>query len=212
MEKIKAKYKIHFGSRDFLISLLVSFFILGVALVANHYAGIYVTEKASNPVTDIVLDNTRVYDVDAIFVYGPVLMWIFVAGLLAIHPQRIPFLIKSTGLFYLIRSVFISLTHIAPPAMHAVIPSTGLFGYLGSGADLFFSAHTGFPFLLALMFWENKSLRIFFIILSLVFGVVVLLGHLHYSIDVLSAFFISYGIYRITEIIFPKDRERFLSA
>jgi hypothetical protein len=40
----------------------------------------------------------------------------------------------------------------------------------------------------------------------LVFGVVVLLGHLHYSIDVLSAFFISYGIYRIAEIIFHKDK------
>ena len=206
MEKIKLKYKNYFGNRDFLISLLLSVFILGVALVANHYAGIYVTEKASNPVTDIILDNVRVYDVDTIFVYGPVLMWIFVAGLLAIHPQRIPFLIKSTGLFYLIRSIFISLTHIAPPTVHAIIPSTGIFGYLGSGADLFFSAHTGFPFLLALMFWENKNLRVFFIILSLVFGVVVLLGHLHYSIDVLSAFFISYGIYRIAEIIFHKDK------
>lgn len=206
MEQIKVKYKIHFGDRSFVLSLLFSFFILGISLIANHYAGIYVVEKASNSVTDIILDNIRVYDVDLIFVYGPVLMWIFVATMLAIHPQRIPLVIKSTGLFYLIRSVFISLTHIGPFPTHVVIESTGIFGYLNPGADLFFSGHTGFPFLLALIFWENKFLRVFFIILSLIFGAVVLLGHLHYSIDVLSAFFISYGIYKIAEVIFRKDK------
>jgi hypothetical protein len=212
MEQIKLKYKIHFGNRDFLLSFLFSFIILAVSLIANHYAGIYAVEKASNSVTDIILDNIRVYDVDTIFVYGPVLMWIFVAFLVAIHPQQIPFLVKTTGLFYLVRSLFISLTHIGPFPTHAIVQSTGLFGYLNPGADLFFSGHTGLPVLLALIFWENKYLRVLFIILSLVFGVVVLLGHLHYSIDVLSAFFISYGIYRIAEIIFRKDRERFLAS
>lgn len=208
MEQIKAKYKNHFGNRDFLISLLLSFLMLGLALIANHYAGIYATEKASNPVTDIVLDNIRVYDVDAIFIYGPVFMWLLVAGILAFHPQRTPFVIKSTGLFYLIRSVFISLTHIGPFPTHIVVQSTGIFGYLNSGADLFFSGHTGFPFLLALIFWENKRLRVFFIALSLIFGAVVLLGHLHYSIDVLSAFFITYGIYHIALAIFHKDKKQ----
>jgi hypothetical protein len=209
MEQIKAKYKSHFGNRDFLISLLLSFFMLGLSLIANYYAGIYALEKASNSVTDIILDNIRVYDVDVIFVYGPVLMWLFVAAILAFHPQRSPFVIKSVGLFVLIRSVFISLTHIVPFPTHIIIQSSGLFGYLSPGADLFFSGHTGFPFLLALIFWENKPLRIFFIILSLAFGAVVLLGHLHYSIDVLSAFFITYSIYRIAEIIFHKDRKIF---
>lgn len=212
MEQIKTKYKKHFGSRDFITSLLFSFVVLAISLIANHYAGLYAVEKASNSVTDIILDNVRVYDVDLIFVYGPVIMWLFVAGLLAIHPQRIPFVIKSTGLFYLVRSLFISLTHIGPFPTHIVIQSTGIFGYLNPGADLFFSGHTGFPFLLALIFWENKYLRAMFIILSLIFGTVVLLGHLHYSIDVLSAFFISYGIYHIAERIFRKDREMFLSS
>lgn len=206
MEKIKEKYKRHFGRKDFLISLLFSFCILGMALVANHYAGIYAVKKASNSVTDIILDNIRVYDVDLIFVYGPVFMWLFVTAILSFNPQRIPFVVKSTGLFYLIRSLFISLTHIGPFPTHVIIPSTGIFGYLSPGADLFFSGHTGLPFLLALIFWENKRLRVFFIILSLVFGTVVLLGHLHYSIDVLSAFFISYGIYHIAEKIFQKDK------
>ncbi|MFH0804091.1 MAG: phosphatase PAP2-related protein [Candidatus Zambryskibacteria bacterium] len=205
MEQIKTRYRNYFKDKNFLLSLLVSFLILALALVANYYAGIYVTEKASNPVTDIILDNIRVFDVDAVFIYGPLFVWFLVILILTVHPQRIPFLVKSTGLFYLIRSLFISLTHIGPFPSHIAIQSTGLFGYLGSGADLFFSGHTGFPFLLALIFWENKFFRVLFIISSIVFGIVVLLGHLHYSIDVLSAFFITYGIYHIALRIFRKD-------
>jgi len=63
------------------------------------------------------------------------------------------------------------------------------------------------PFLLALMFWNNKVLRYVFLGFSILFAVVVLLGHLHYSIDVLSAFFITYTIFDICKFIFKKDRQ-----
>ncbi len=80
------------------------------------------------------------------------------------------------------------------------------------GSDLFFSAHAGLPFLMALIFWQNKKLRYIFIALSLIFGAVVLLGHYHYTIDVLSAFFITFGIYRIAINLFKKDYQMFLNS
>jgi len=39
---------------------------------------------------------------------------------------------------------------------------------------------------------------------------VVLLGHLHYTIDVFSAFFITYGIVEIAKWLWPKEWELFL--
>lgn len=48
-------------------------------------------------------------------------------------------------------------------------------------------------------------LRLLFIGSAIFFGVIVLIAHMHYSIDVLSAFFITYAIYRIAESIFKKD-------
>jgi hypothetical protein len=76
---------------------------------------------------------------------------------------------------------------------------------LQSGNDLFFSGHTGYPFLLALIFWNIPVLRYFFFLCSIAGGVVVLLGHLHYSIDVFSAFFIAYGVFEIAKKIFNKE-------
>ena len=78
-----------------------------------------------------------------------------------------------------------------------------------AGGDYFFSGHTGLPFLLTLLFWDNVFLRVLFFVSSIFFGVVVLLGHLHYSIDVLSAFFITYTIYHLSEAFFPKDKKMF---
>jgi hypothetical protein len=205
MEQIKAKYKSHFKDRIFLISFISSFFFLVVALIINFYAGMYATESASGSVTDIILSNTRVYDLDGIFVYGSIVFFFFIVFVCTIKPHRTPFTVKSIALFIIIRSAFITLTHIGPFPSQIVIHSD-ILSKLTFGGDLFFSGHTGLPFLLALIFWKDKIIRNIFILFSLTFAVVVLLSHMHYTIDVLSAFFITYTIFHIAELFFRKDK------
>jgi hypothetical protein len=183
----------------------VGFLFLILSLCANYIAGTYATERASNAVTDIILSNIPVFDVDTIFVYGPILLWIGIALLLFSEPKWLPFSLKSISIFILIRSFFISLTHIGPFPSQIAIDSNFFLNKTAFGGDLFFSGHTGIPFLMALLFWSYPRLRVTFFLASLIFGVSVILGHLHYSIDVFSAYFITYGIYHICQIIFPKD-------
>ncbi len=205
IKNLSKKYADHFNDKAYVNSFLVGLALFAASLVVNFYATTYATEVASNYVTDIVLSNTRVFDVDGLFVYGPVFMWVFVILLLLHWPKKINFAIKSIALFVLIRSVFIATTHLGPFPTQMKIDNLSILSKLVNGEDYFFSAHTGLPFLLALLFWDDIYLRILFIFASVFFGAVVLLGHLHYSIDVLSAFFITYTIYRIAASLFKKD-------
>jgi hypothetical protein len=176
----------------------------------NFYAGTYATREAGNYVEDVVLSNTKTYDIDGIFVYGSVIFWGFVLLLILYEPKRIPFTLKSIALFILIRSVFISLTHIGPFPTQIPLDSS-LIDKFSFNGDLFFSAHTGLPFLMALVFGSNVRLKLLFILAAIFFGVVVLLAHIHYSIDVLSAFFITYTIYKMAEWFFVEDKRLFES-
>jgi len=204
------KYFAHYKDRDFLISFFTAVFFLAISLVINFYAGQYATKSASSSVTDIFLSNIRVFNVGYIFTYGAVVFWGFALLLGLYYPRKFPFVLKSIALFTIIRAVFISLTHIGPFPTQLVVETGTILSKFTFGGDLFFSGHTGLPFLMALIFWNDKVLRYIFLISSVVFGAVVLLGHIHYSIDVLGAFFITYTIFHIALFLFKKDRLMFL--
>jgi hypothetical protein len=183
--------------------------MLIVGMFINFYAGTYATERASSSVTDIILSNTRVFDVDGLFMFGTLIFWVFLFFVCLSDIKRFPFAIKTLSLFIFIRAIFISLTHIGPFPSQILISPTNIISKFSFGGDLFFSGHTGIPFLMALVFWNIKPLRIIFLCASFFFGTIVLLGHLHYSIDVLSAFFITYTIFHIAEMVYKKDLRLF---
>jgi hypothetical protein len=202
-------YKVFFADTALIKATLVAIIMLVCSLICNFYASSYADRSESNSVTDIVLSNTTVWDVDGIFIYGAIVFYAFVLMRCVRYPHQIPYIIKSIALFIVIRSIFISLTHISP--FPSVPLDNGILSEINFGADLFFSGHTGLPFLMALIFWDHKRIRLTFIVLAIFFGVVVLLGHIHYSIDVLAAFFITYGIHHIAERLWAPDIIHFRS-
>ena len=189
-------------------SLLEAILIFIVSVFVTHYASKYAEINASSPVNDIILSNTRVYNFEFIFVEGALMLSLFVIVLCLRFRNTAPFLIKAVSLFVIIRAMFVSLTHIGPFPTKLVLESRSL-DFITSGNDLFFSGHTGLPFLIALIFWDHIYIRSLFLAASFIFGVIVLLSHLHYSIDVFAAFFITYSIYHIAIKLFTKDFEFF---
>ena len=117
---MKEKYKLYFTNKGFLKSLSISLILATVGFFINYYANIYAAESSSNPVTDIILSNIPVYDVDTIFIYGPLFVGLYIAFLCLKEPRRMPFVIKVSAFFIIVRSIFISLTHLGPFPTHLV--------------------------------------------------------------------------------------------
>ncbi len=201
----KDKLKILFSDRKYIISSGLGLVFLGVSFGVNYFAGLYATRLASNAVTDFFLNILPVFDIDGFFVYGAVLMLVCILLLIARRPEYFPFVAKTVALFVLTRSLFIAVTHLGIIPEGIPLPTDNPIRWITFGGDLFFSGHVGMPFLFALIFWRDKIVRYAFILTSVIFGVMVLLGHFHYSIDVFAAYFITYGVADMAKLFFAKD-------
>lgn len=201
--------KNYWSDPEFILSVLISLFFFSISMLIHYHAGLFATSKMSNPVSDLILDFLPAVDVSLIFVEGIILFWGLTALLLIKQPQKIPFVLKSLSLFMLIRSFFIILTHLGPHPDMISVPFNQIINKFTFEGDLFFSGHTGAPFLMALIFWKSRYLKWVFLIFSIIFGASVLLGHIHYSIDVFAAYFITFGIYHLSLKLFKKDHDLF---
>ncbi len=212
MKKLAGKYKTTFTDKSFVTSIFTALLLFTVSLLINLFASAYATSSASWPVGDIILDNIPVFKLDLVYAYGPILFWLVIAIVCFRDPKTLPFTLKAIALFVVVRSIFVTLTHLGvSPADVPIDAQSNFIKRLSYGGDLFFSGHTGLPFLISLVFKENKYLRIFCVISAIFFGAVVLMVHMHYSIDVLAAFFITYTVYCLAEIFFKADRKLFYS-
>lgn len=197
--------------KTIMFHLLMSFILLLGSIFLTYYARIYANNHAGYVVADLLLDNLPVVDVSIFFFQGAFIFILALIGLLMYEPKYIPFTLEATAIFFSIRSFFMIMTHLSAPSIeyynyiqHDHHVKEILFT-LTSGNDMFFAGHAGYPFLLALVFWKIPYVRYLFLLCSLIGAVIVILGHLHYSIDVFSSFFIAFGIYEISKFFFKKE-------
>lgn len=105
------------------------------------------------------------------------------------------------------RFISISLVALDPPKglIPLVDPVTGLFyGNALITKDLFFSGHTATMTLLALCL-EKKTDKIIGTIAVTIVACLLLVQHIHYTIDIFAAPFITYGCYKLTRYFLEKE-------
>ncbi|HTB27052.1 MAG TPA: phosphatase PAP2-related protein [Puia sp.] len=103
----------------------------------------------------------------------------------------------------LVRMACITLISLNPPA--GLIPladpiTNQFYGQRYITHDLFFSGHTTTVFLIFLCL-KKKTDRIYTLIASVALGILLLVQHVHYTIDVLAAPVFTYALYRFALII-----------
>jgi PAP2 superfamily C-terminal len=161
--------------------------------------------------------------------YVPVALW-----LLATDAERFIRYMVSSGTLALLRGLCIAATGlgaISPTApshvgmsaaarweawLHLTTP-LGFFDR-ASGArvaltkDLFFSGHTATTFLLLLYVWRFPRLRWPMVVAHAVVVASVFLAHLHYTIDVIGAYAITFSLYAVREWRQPRAGSNALSV
>lgn len=185
-----------------LIAISVIFLIL--ALTLNYSAGNYADRKGTVKVPDLVLDSIPTLDLNFVFIYG----FLLVLGAMLAYPlffkvKELHVAISQFSLLVLIRSFFVTLTHLSMPVGALIFNAPKIFSIFNFQNALFFSGHTSIPFLGFLLFRKEK-IGIFFLIMTFVMAATVLFMHVHYSIDVFAAIFITYGSYKLGNRLFRK--------
>ena len=188
--------------------ILVSIIILIIAIILDYAAGTYVKKITGVVAPDIILDNIPTFDLDFIYIYGAIIVvGIFFAYPLFLKVKELHKAISQFSLLVMVRSAFTCFTHLSIPSSALVFKIPFFMPFLNYSNDLFFSGHTAIPFLGFLLF--KGKIRYFFLVSSIVMGLTVLLMHVHYTIDVFSAFFITYGTYKVGEFLFNKADKYF---
>lgn len=131
---------------------------------------------------------------------------ITILSTVVLNPEKLVFTIQCYSLLLVIRMIMMYLIPLNPP--EGMISLNDPFvQFFGTGQiltkDLFFSGHTATIFLFYIVS-EKKIFRNLFLFATVLVGTSVLLQHVHYAIDVVSAPIFSYLSYRLVYLLQTK--------
>ena len=183
-----------FRNKTFVALVLVAIILL---LLPTFFA--FIEKREGMVLQDFVLERLPATDVSipTFFIIWSVVLLVFYR----IYQNPIIFLVVAYGfiLMCIARVLTISLLPLnPPPGLITLKDPIANIAYGGKGIfitkDLFYSGHTGNMFLFFLCL-QAKWDKIIALAASFMVGILVLIQHIHYSIDVISAFIFTYFLY-----------------
>jgi PAP2 superfamily C-terminal len=182
-------------SKYFYFGILAIIAGAGLNFASETYLHNYMSEGKTLPMlSDLILDKLPYYNVSLIYDIS-CLVPILLVLIYFVHKKdynRIPMFLLLTGIFYIIRGIFIVLTPFGNPPMFN--GSDPLFkGFSKYELGVYPSGHAGNVFLMFLLVKDKGYKWLIFICLVIVV-IALFLARGHYSIDILSGLFFSYAI------------------
>lgn len=198
---IKERWRIAFRNKIFKQIFLIVFVVLIVILIFLPHFFQHIENRNGIVLQDFVLEQIKPRDVSFIIFF---IIWSVII-LMMIRAVKNPniFIILLTSFTLLTISRIISIYFFALNAPNGLIilkdPFSNFFyGTTFITKDLFYSGHTATMFLMFLCL-ERKTDKFIALGASFLVGILVLVQHVHYSIDVLVAPFFTYIIWRLAK-------------
>jgi len=204
--KLLKTWKDSFKEKNFTTQFIVTFLLF--ALITSIFTRFltYNESRVGFTINDPILNFHSSTDLTYFIfflIYLTVLSGLF---LLIKSPKQFTIAFQIYTAVLLLRFCFMFLLPLDPPV--GIIPLHDPFIELfGTGEtllrDLFFSGHTATLFLFFLII-EKRLYKLFFLISTVLVAFALLLQHVHYTIDILTAPFVVYGCYRFVYLINKK--------
>src|ERR1035437_4100432 len=184
---VKSKY-LYIGILSIIAGAVMNF-------ASETYLHNYMSEGKTLPMlSDLILDHLPFYNVSLIYDIFCLVPLVLVL-VYFVHKKdynRIPLFMVMSGIFYIVRAIFIVLTPFGNPPMFN--GSDPLFhGFSNFELGVYPSGHTGNVFLMYLLVKDKGYKSLILICLAIVI-LALFLARGHYSIDILSGLFFSYAI------------------
>jgi membrane-associated phospholipid phosphatase len=194
------------ANKSFKIKFFVGLFLVAVTLSLYPLFFDYIEQR-----NGIVLNDFFLQKLPAKNVSIPVFSIIWGMGALMVYRIfRSPRIAINTIWCFLFiaisRVASISLCHLNPPVdlIPLVDPlSNTFYGGKFITKDLFYSGHTATQFLMFLCL-EKKSDKFFALISTILIGILVLIQHVHYTLDVVTAPLFAYLCFRLSQWVLKK--------
>jgi hypothetical protein len=207
---------IHYRGWIAVLAGVVVFLLAAYAFYMN--LGWYADHRALPESSDWLLDRLPLVNVVPLLSWGWLALHVYaVAIALLYYPRRLPFLIFLLGVYLCVRTLYVFLSPIGAPEAILHMGEFDVLFPLVAGVYTFqnefiFSGHTAIPFLFAL-FFDSRLQRTVMLAGSVTMAVSVLLTRNHYTVDVISAYFMGYAIYVLSKrLYFWQLRPLFLAV
>ncbi|MBI5202704.1 MAG: phosphatase PAP2 family protein [Elusimicrobia bacterium] len=206
VDEIKDEWhSVHYKWWIIVLSGVLTFFV--VSYFYYSQVGYYADQRHLPHSSDWLLRRLPEANLLPLLSYGWLALHLYAAAVAILYyPRQLPFMIFTLGLFMIVRTTFMALSPIGPP--HGMLDMSKL-DYVFSRAmgvvtfqnEFVVSGHTSFPFLFYLFFDTPWQKRIF-LTGSVVMAIAVLVTRNHYTVDVLSAYLISYSVYCLSRKLY----------
>ncbi|MDB5198669.1 MAG: hypothetical protein JWO92_632 [Chitinophagaceae bacterium] len=196
-------WELSWQQKTFRYKLFVGIFILMIILISFPFFFQYIEKRKGLLLDDALLNWVAAYDV-YILIFS--LVWSCALFMLIAA-------VKDPGIFltFLIAYILLSIVRMLSIFLFPLEPPAGIinltdplsnyfYGVSFITKDLFFSGHVSTLFLMYLCH-HNKFMKYYTLISCLCVSILVLIQHIHYSIDVLFAFPFTYLCYSLAKYI-----------
>ncbi len=204
---VRSNWKEAWPDKRFRIQFIIaSVYMVGVAIFYRWFFD-FIEARNGKLLGDIILDFLPAHDVSWIVFFclysGMLISMLYMVA----HPRQLLLVFGTYCLVMTMRVFSITLFPLNPPEGYIPLrePIAQLFVDDGRiiSKDLFFSGHVSTIFSLFYPL-KNKTLRRIVLFLSIMVGLLVLVQHVHYTIDVLMAPFATYVCYLLSKRITAK--------